>query len=252
MGRWSGGVLALPDWIREVRLVGGPGTILSVCFSPGSIHRGRDDPAHWADDDRWAHRRIAETAARRLGRNGLAAFSGPAGLLLFEKKERGPRLSRETLLTLGAGLIRSVQTTGACLNGESAAAMAAKAGFWGSAYQEASDEAGLEGEFKRRFPRGLVFAPGRAVPRRLAALSPDDRGAIFADALAFAADFHGRRPLAKYKASVYVDGSVIRKIFVLGPSTPASLRARWRETVRRSNFRAALSAQPIFPGSRRI
>jgi hypothetical protein len=249
--RWGGKVLALPDWIREVQFVGSPGTILSVQFSPGSIHRGRDDPEHWAEDDRWAHRQIAETAARRLGRNGLAAFSGPAGLLLFEKKDRGSRLSRETLLTLGAGLIRSVQTTGVCLNGAAAAAMAAEAGFWGSAYREAPDEAGLEGEFKRRFPRGLVFAPGRAVPSRLAALSPDDRGAIFADALAFAADFHGRRPLAKYEASVYVDGSVIRKMFVLGPSTPASLRVRWRETVRRSNFRAALSAQPIFPGSRR-
>jgi hypothetical protein len=255
--RISGRILALPDWIRAARDAGGPVSIYALQFSPGSTHRGGDEPGRWAENDRWAHRRIAEAAARRPGRNGFVAMAGPARVLILEKKGRPPHLSREGLLAQGAGLIRAVRTTGLQPDGRAAVAAAAAAGLWGSENKNVSNgevvtASGILGYFSDLFPRGVAYAPGEPVPRILAALSSDERGAIFSDALAFAADFHGRRPSSRFEATVYVEDGVIRLLFVLGPSTPASFRARWRETIRRLNFQAALSDQPAFSGSRRM
>jgi hypothetical protein len=234
-----GGLLALPDWIRRVKLHEGPGEVLFIRFSPGSVHRKRDDGRDWAEDDRWSHDRIARIAARRLGRRGWAAFSGPAGILVFQKEGRTVPHSKASLLALGAGLIRSVQSTGPQPSGRAAAAAAAGWLLEKGAPSEGSPSCDLDRDFARFHSQGWIVSPGRPVPEALAGLSSEERGAIFAEALDFAADFHGRPGRSRFEASARVEDGVIRALYVLGPDVPERRRARWRAIVREANLQAA-------------
>ena len=234
-----GGLLTLPDWIRSVRFHEGPGEVLFIRFSPGSVHRKRDDGREWAEDDRWSHDRIARSAAHRLGRRGWAALSGPAGILVFQKEGRTARLSKAGLLALGAGLIRSLQSTGPQPSGRAAAAAAAAYLLEKGALPEGSPSRDLERDFARFHSRGWILAPDRPVPQALAGLSSEERGTIFAEALDFAADFNGRPGRSRFEASARVEDGVIRALYVLGPTVPERRRARWREIVREANLRAA-------------
>ena len=243
--RSAGRLLSLPDWIKAVRRVRERGSISAALFAPGSSHRGQSEPSRWAETDRWAHRRVADAAARALGRNGFAALAGPARIVWFEKSGAGRTRGREWFLTRGAGLIQQFPTTDPRKDGNEALAAAAALGILGWAAKargtsSAPSAASVREEFAALAPEGIIFSPGETAPPGLKSLAKDERSAVYADALAFASEFRVPRPASRFDVTSFVEDGRIRLVFILGRRTPSSIRARWRSTVRRRNFEAAL------------
>lgn len=240
------GLLALPDWLETLNELSGHVSVSAAVFSPGSMHRGWDDPTRWAEEDRWSHRQVGETIAAKLYPHGAAAAAGPGLIVWFEAGGHHETVKPEWLLIQSAGLIRSVKTTGERASGKDALRRAAETGLFGETIRAPRPGAEptmfrLIEEFKRMGPRGVVFDPetGRGANGNPSPTSAEMQRTL-SEALAFASEFFSfpRRPDSD--ATAYVVHGGIRLVFLADASAPAAVRARWRTRLRLAGFQAAI------------
>ncbi len=241
------GPLALPDWLRRVQAELVPVTIFSAAFSPGSIHRGWDEPRRWEEEDRWAHRITAEEAARRLGSNGALALAGPARVVWFERDGNGTSHLGDWLVARSAGLIRALKSTGPRPCGREALTRALEIGLLGEilplriAGKRPPIRDTVQKRFRKTVPGGIVLSPeAKAYPPAVAAMASRERRALFADAMSFAASLYAVHRRTAGEVSVFTEDGAIRDIFLLPAGLPRSVRTRWSAEARRWSLRASL------------
>lgn len=242
--------LNLPDWALSLRRVEGPVAVGRACFGPGTPHRGLDDPDGWLAEDRWAHRRIAEAAARRIGRAGEAACGGRGRVLWFVSP---PSLApgRDWLLAEGMGLMESVDFAGPFNNGAAAAVWLAESGWLGSKAglsrpRNPSDLVEAAGRFRAAFPGGCVLGPGRSAEAEWKRLPRQARRDIWRDALAFV---ESEKPgfARAYDVSAALEGGSIRLVFAAPAGADPASRRGWRAFIRRRNTETLLGRSPALP-----
>lgn len=237
--------LPFPDWVEALRRVRGPVAIGRTEFAPGSLHRGLDAPEHWREEDRWAHARIAESAARRLGANGSLALPGPGRLIWFASPPEAG-LSSRWLLAEGMGLLDRLRVSEAFANGSTAAdwlagRMAGKNG------PSTGDASSLAPAFAGMFPEGLVLGPRREPPAAWSLLAGETRREIWRDALAYAASGRAHRS-SRFDVTASLEGGSIRLVFAAPADAGVAARRAWRRRIRRHNREAAFRASWTDPG----
>ncbi|MDD8026818.1 MAG: hypothetical protein PHI34_09900 [Acidobacteriota bacterium] len=230
--------LSLPDWASSLRLVREPVAVGRARFGPGSPHRGLDEPEKWQEEDRWAHVRIAEAAARRLGRSGESSVAGPGRLIWYASPPAGD-LGRSWLLAEGMGLLDRIESAGPFPDGTAAAAWLAGSGWLGakaapSGQDHAADRRALAARFLAAIPNGWVFGSGRPLPGwRL--LPGQARRDIWRDALAFASG--GPAGMAgDYDVTAALDYGSIGLVFAAPRDADPAARRRWRSEIKRRNL----------------
>ncbi len=236
-------VRALPDWALALRRIRNPVSIGRARFSPGSPHRGLDEPDRWREEDRWAHRRIAEEASRRLGPAGETTCGGKAQIIWFAAPpDRVP--DRRRLLAEGMGLLERIEEAGPFASGPEAAAWLAKSGWLGPKTGPGGDTVLQNTEewtshFLSFFPAGWVRGPGRRRPDGWRLLPAEDRRAIWREALAFSAG-ESPRPGGSPGGTAPLEGGSIGLVFAAPAGSPAPRLRSWRSFIRRRNLESLL------------
>ncbi len=224
--------MPFPDWVEALRRVAGPVVIGRTEFAPGSLHRGLDDPKRWREEDRWAHARIAESAARRLGTSGRVALAGPGRLVWFASPPPSG-LSNRWLSAEGMGLIDRLRVSEAFDDGSAAAGWLADR-MAGKNGPGMGDGASLSAAFAGMFPEGLVLGPRREPPAAWSRLPGEAKRDIWRDALAYAASGRTRRG-SRFDVTASLEGGSIGLIFAAPTDAGASARRAWRSRIRRHN-----------------
>ncbi len=258
--------LPLPDWIHRLQSICGSVFLGIAVFSPGSSHRGLDEPVRWEEEDRWAHRRTAEAAAKKLGRHGAVAFGGPARLVWFENGGDRLRLTADWILTRGAGLIGKADISARFASGPEAAASVAS-DFLGpktGRFRPADDPtpSALAGKFRWLVPGGRIIFPGGPRPavapggfskvkgqartaemdRRASPAS--ERREVLSAALAYAAALTPSTRPSGSSVTAFIEDGEIFMIFVAGPNAPPNDLDRWNRIIRRANLVSAFYRNP--------
>ena len=236
----------LSDWMERVKSTAGYVSLSAAVFSPGSVHRGGDDPVRWAENDRWSHRRVGEAVALKLGARGAAALAGPGRIVWFETGGGREAATPEWLLVQSAGLIRSIKTTGKAGSGGEALRRAAEIGLFGETVAVSKGGSGemaarLIAEFRRLSPRGAVFdMEARPALKRDTRPASAELRRTFGEALAYAADFSDIPRNSRFETTAFIENGGIRLIFLADAGTPGDVRERWRRRLRRANLQASI------------
>jgi hypothetical protein len=232
---WLGqlGHVRVPVRVASARLVGASGP-------------ERLDARSRAERDRWRLEQLAQSAARRLGHRGAAAWIGPDRIVWFEAPaEEERRITSRWLQRASGGLIAGIVTREAA-SGEEALLAAARADLLGPSSAHLLtpivpvDEADARRTFAELVPGGIVYSPDEPVPSELAALTGSELRAIMFDAAAFARDLGTGRRQSKYDVTPLCAGGELRLIFVADPHAGRKRRARWRQRVTALNVRASV------------
>lgn len=245
-GAPSAGPLPLPDWIHRLRSSSGSVFLGTAVFSGGSSHRGLDEPARWEEEDRWAHQRTAEAAAKKIGRHGAVAFGGPARLVWFENGGDSPRLTADWILTRGAGLIGKAEISTRFTSGPEASSSIAS-DFLGpntGRVSPADDPtpSALAGKFQRLVPGGRMISPdGPRFAEAAGGFSKSERREVLSAALAYAASLTRTSRPSRSSVTAFIEGGEILMIFVAGPNAPPAVRDRWDRIIRRANLVSAFN-----------
>jgi len=235
--------LPFPDWALALGRISGPVVIGRARFGPGSPHRGLDEPGRWLEEDRWAHRRIAEAAARRIGRGGETAC-GWRGRLLWFASPPDHVPERGWLLAEGMGLMESIESAGPFGGGAAAAAWLADSGWLGAKprTREMGEAVGLAesaDRFLAAFPEGMILGPGRPDPAGWRILPGQARRDIWHDALAFAVS-EKPGPGRAFDVTAALEGGSIRLVFAAPAAADPAVRRDWRARIRRRNLETLL------------
>jgi hypothetical protein len=237
--------LPFPDWVEALGRVEGPVVIGRAVFTPGSPHRGLDDPERWREEDRWAHARIAESAARRLGASGRVALAGPGRLVWFAPPPPSG-LSNRWLLAEGMGLLDRLRVSEAFHSGLAAAGWLARrmAGKHGPGTGEAVP---LSAAFAGMLPGGLVLGPSGPPPADWSRLPAEARRDIWRDALAYASSGRARRG-RRYEVTASLEGGSMGLVFAAPADAGAAARRAWRSRIGRHNRNEAFKGSWPSPG----
>ena len=238
-----GTALLTLEWLRRLGHVREPVRVGSArVASAGGPERL--DARTVEDRNRWRLAQLSQRAARRLGKEGAAAWVGPDRLVWFEGTD-GPKITPEWLQRASGGLIAEVVHRD-CPAGEEALLAAGQGGLLGHASEHLLDAvvpvdvAAARKRFHELVPDGVVYAPDEPVPSRLAELSGRELRTIFFDAATFARDLRVARSRSSFDVTALCAGGELRLIFVADARGPRRARARWREHVTKLNTRAAI------------
>ena len=240
--RWPAGraePLCLAEWFAWTRSLKGPVAVSSAEFA-AELSLDREDSSRRRERERYLLQQIGSIIAVRLGGGrGAAAICGPGRLVWCEKSSRKPLLRDEWLLSLGAGRIRRLETTGALASGQEALHQAARMGFFGRDLTSGR-RADPEKALRSLFPEACSFSVNAPPPEFIRRLSSSERRAVLADAAAFASDFRVVRPRSLFDVFAISKDSAPHRIFLVDRKIPRHERNRWWTTIRRINLQEAL------------
>ena len=226
------------DWLARTGRLKGPATVFAAEFVRESSLE-RDNPLRRRERERYLLQRIAGIIAARLDGRGAVAVYGPGRLIWHERGREKSILKMEWILSLGAGRIRRLETTGTQADGREALRQAAAMGFFGRGLAS-GPRADTEAAFRKLIPEGISFPVNGPPPEFIRGLSSSERRAILVDAAAFASDFRIVRPRSSFDVTAFTESGTPRRIFLIDRKTPRRLRNRWRATIRRLNLEEAL------------
>jgi hypothetical protein len=229
--------LCLAEWLARTRSLQGSIAVSSAEFvREPSLER--DHPVRRRERERYILQQIAGIIAAKLDGRGTAAVSAPSRLVWSEPHIRESLLKEEWLLSLGAGRIKRLETTGPQAGGIAALHQAAKMGFFGQSLKPIPC-AYAEKTCGDLFPEVPSFS-ANSPPELIRRLSSAERRAILADAAAFASDFRVFRRRSSFDVLAFSENGTPRWIFLLDRKMPRPQRNHLRSTVRRLNLQAAL------------
>jgi hypothetical protein len=239
-----GTALLTLEWLRRLGHVRTPVRVGSArVASAGGPERL--DARTREDRNRWRLARLADRAARRLGRSGAAAWIGPDRLVWFEPAGSEAQLDAGWLQRASGGLIAAVETRD-CATGEEALLAAGRGGLVGYASPHLLtaifpvDVEAARRTFAQLVPNGIVYSPDEPVPPELAALPASELRMILLDAVVFARDLRSGRHRSSFDVTALCSGGELRLIFVADPKVRRQARARWRYQVTALNVRGAI------------
>jgi hypothetical protein len=189
-------------------------------------------------------RHLGDRMADRLGERGAVTVASRR-VCWFERGGGASQLHEADVLVMGAGLVDALRITPACASGEAALDAAVEAGMLPRPAQAGESLATVERlveAFRAAFPGGLCmrFDQGGLPTGDLARMAPEERQALWGDAVGQALGGSRRRGRSAHDVTVFTPGGEIAAVFALPRAVPPADRRTWRDRVDQANWAASV------------